>query len=182
MITAIVDTGGTGAVTVTNDEYFTSLNGFTYYPNLNIALCPPTANTVLNCNLIGGGYQWQLNTGSGYVNLSNNIYYFGTNYGDLQITNAPSSWYGYQYRCIVNGSGYSRRFTLVFRNTWTGSADNTWENTANWSCGKVPDANTDVIINSGNVLISSNVTIRTLTVNVPGTVTVGTGHTLTITH
>jgi Metallo-peptidase family M12 len=38
---------------------------------------------------------------------------------------------------------------LISRNTWTGAINTDWGNTGNWSCGSLPDANTEVIINTG---------------------------------
>ena len=65
---------------------------------------------------------------------------------------------------------------------WTGSANNAWENPANWSCGSIPDSNTDVVINSGTVVVNSDVTIRSLKVNPGVNLTVNVGFDLTITH
>ncbi|HMO60932.1 MAG TPA: RagB/SusD family nutrient uptake outer membrane protein [Ferruginibacter sp.] len=48
---------------------------------------------------------------------------------------------------------------------WTGAADSLWQNPANWSCGKVPDANTDVYVLGGTIhapLIEGDVVCRNL--------------------
>lgn len=37
----------------------------------------------------------------------------------------------------------------VLDNQWTGSVSTAWENAGNWSCGSIPDINTDVTINNG---------------------------------
>ena len=39
-------------------------------------------------------------------------------------------------------------YKLTIANTWTGTTSNAWKIATNWSCGSVPDANTDVIIKS----------------------------------
>jgi hypothetical protein len=50
---------------------------------------------------------------------------------------------------VVNGlTTFSNEYTLKFASKWNGNVDTQWENTANWSCGALPDENTDVIINS----------------------------------
>ncbi|MFY9309535.1 MAG: T9SS type A sorting domain-containing protein [Bacteroidia bacterium] len=49
-------------------------------------------------------YQWQVNTGSGYSNLSNSAPYTGVTTNSIQITAATNGLNGYQYRCIVNGT------------------------------------------------------------------------------
>jgi hypothetical protein len=67
------------------------------------------------------------------------------------------------------------------QNIWTGTAGNNWENAANWSCGKVPGTDTDVVVNSGTVVINSAVVIRSLKVNPGAQVTVGSGS-LTVLH
>ncbi len=48
-------------------------------------------------------YQWQVNTGGGYVNITNNSIYSGANSASLVITGVTSSMSGYQYQCIIDG-------------------------------------------------------------------------------
>ena len=67
-------------------------------------------------------------------------------------------------------------------NTWTGAASNAWENPLNWSCGEVPGLHSNVLINSGTPVISSNVTIYSIDVNSLASLTVNPGFNLTITH
>jgi hypothetical protein len=128
----------------------------------------------------GGSYQWQVNTGSGYANLADDANHSGSNTASLNIANPPSAWYGRTYRCLVNGVAPADFYTLLFRSVWTGAVSNAWENPLNWSCGKVPDDFTDVVINSGTIVINSNVTINSLQLNPGVSLTVGTGYTLTI--
>ena len=110
--------------------------------------CPGGNSTIIS-NARGNSYQWQLNTGSGFSNITDNGFYTGTNSINLTLINAPTTWYGYQYRCLVDGSNISDTSTLKFTAYWNGSTSTAWENTANWNCGVLPDANTDVIVNSG---------------------------------
>jgi hypothetical protein len=54
---------------------------------------------------------------------------------------------------------------LTSRNSWTGAISIAWENTGNWSCGSIPNANTDVIINAGLTnypVINSMATCRSI--------------------
>ncbi len=52
------------------------------------------------------GYQWQLNTGTGWTNLTDNTTYSGSITNKLNITGASASMNNYQYRCILsNGCG-----------------------------------------------------------------------------
>jgi hypothetical protein len=70
---------------------------------IDIALCS-NAGTSLNAGLTGSAYQWQLNSGSGFNNISNNTNFNGTATATLQLTNIPASWNGYQLQCVVNST------------------------------------------------------------------------------
>lgn len=144
----------------------------------NITPCAG-GNVTLPSNMSGSSYQWQVNSGSGFSNIANGGVYSGATTPTLQITGAPSSLYGYQYRCLVDGN-YSPVFVLKFVSTWTGAADFSWENPSNWNCNAVPDANTDVIINSGTPVLSTNASARTLTLEFGANVSVKTGAKLTV--
>jgi PKD repeat protein len=149
---------------------------------VHVNLCPPSATITLNSNVSGSSYQWELSTDSGSIfsNLNNGGYYTGATTNILQLNNVPSSFRSYQYRCRADGNNSGPVNTIHFTNTWTGSANTSWSNTANWSCGQLPDMNTDVIINSGIIIINSNITIRTLTLNPSVNLIVNPGFTLTI--
>ncbi|HMO63481.1 MAG TPA: right-handed parallel beta-helix repeat-containing protein [Ferruginibacter sp.] len=177
IITAVVGNGSYGPVAVTNTFGTVTKNGFNYM------LCPATINTSLMADITGGVYQWQVNTGSGFADISNNANYSGTASRVLLINNINSSWYGYQYRCFVNGSTYSNQLVLKFTNTWTGAGGTAaWENPANWSCGIVPDENTDVIIPSGTVVLNSSTSCRSISISNAATCTINSGYTLTLVH
>ena len=92
----------------------------------------------------------------------------------------PSSWYGYLYRCFVDASN-SDSFIIKFVNSWIGLSGTAWETPANWSCGSVPDANTDVIISAGTVVLNSNAFCGSLKINPGASFTVNPGYILTIT-
>lgn len=145
------------------------------------ALCPPAGNTSFQSTVSGSTYQWQVNTGNGFTNISDNSNYTGTSSATLNVNNVPSSWNGYQYRCVTN-TGNGNVYTIKFNDGWTGAVNTLWENPANWSCAVLPDANTDVVISSGNVVINSNVTIKSLTVKPGATLTVNSSFTLTVLH
>lgn len=49
------------------------------------------------------GYQWQVNTGFGFSNLSNGGVYSGATTTTLNITGATADMDGYAYRCIATG-------------------------------------------------------------------------------
>lgn len=68
--------------------------------------------------------------------------------------------------------------------TWTGAADQYWQNPLNWNCGSVPDATTDVVIPVAGVthmpLVNNNVTCRSVVVQPGATLTVASGFKLNI--
>lgn len=138
-------------------------------------------NGYLTANLSGTVYQWQVNSGSGFININDNTNYQGTHTRVLLFNNIPSAWYNYQYRCVVDNVNDSA-VTIRFVNKWTGSSSSAWENPANWSCGTVPDSNTDVVISSGTAILNSNTSVRSLTLNAGVSFTVASGYTLIITH
>ena len=154
---------------------------------VNITVCAvcvaeSCAERAIPSSITGTNYQWQLSTDSvNFNNINNNSIYSGTNTDTLHLSNAPSSWYGYQYRCVVDGN-YSSIFTLRFTDYWTGAVNSAWENPGNWACGTLPDANTDVIINSGTAIVNSNVTIRSLSLAPSVNLTVHSGFKLTVNH
>lgn len=49
-------------------------------------------------------YQWQVNTGSGFTNLSDGGVYSGSATATLNLTGATTALNGYQYRCVVSGT------------------------------------------------------------------------------
>lgn len=148
-----------------------------------ISICPGNYNTITS-NLTGTTYQWQVNTGSGFNNITDNTIYSGTATKFLQLKNIASSYYGYQYRCLVDGVSYSDIISLKFVSYWNGFVSKAWEDPANWSCGNVPDANCDVVIQSSpnSPEVNSNANCRSTTVNPGTTITVKAGFKLDVTH
>ncbi len=61
-----------------------------------------SVNSSLN-NLAGLNYQWQVDDGSGFVNLANDAIYGGVNTKTLELTSAPSTFNGNKYRCEIGG-------------------------------------------------------------------------------
>ncbi len=146
-----------------------------------VKFCPLASSNTLTADLSGTSYQWQVSNGNAFSDLSNNSTYSGTTTNQLVINQLSSSAYGFRYRCRTDGV-YGYEFIAKFEDSWTGTSGNTWETAANWSCGEVPDGNTDVIINTGHPAINSNVAVRTLSVSAPAVLTVNTGFNLTIQH
>ncbi len=182
-----------GAIIIWDDNRAT--DGDLYIQNISAdgmlgVTANPTPVVITNCaggsksittELTGANYQWQLNTGSGFVNIVNDANYGGTNTATLQLINTPSSWYGNLYRCLTNGAS-NKTYVLQFANTWLGSVNNDWNNSSNWSCGSLPDMNTDVIVQTGNVVLGSDRVVRKLTLSPGVNFSVSPGVKLTVTH
>ncbi|NCW88481.1 MAG: hypothetical protein EBV71_06305, partial [Chitinophagia bacterium] len=49
-------------------------------------------------------YQWQVNTGSGFTNLSNGGIYSGATTASLAISTTNPAMSGYQYRCVLSNA------------------------------------------------------------------------------
>jgi hypothetical protein len=124
-------------------------------------------------------YQWQADTGAGFVNITDNAFYNGTNSRFLKLTNIPSSFNGFRFRCVA-ANYVGEYYSLYIQNKWQGLADNAWENPLNWACGILPDANTHVIISGGNVVVNANTTIKSLKISPTASIMVAPGVHLTI--
>jgi hypothetical protein len=127
-----------------------------------VTICPlGTAN--LKASSSGSNYIWQVHKGEGFVTLSNNANYSNTNTSTLTITNAPTYWYGYLYRCLVDNVP-GNYITLKFHNYFTGVTNSNWETLTNWGCpAALPDANTDVIVNEKTAIVNQDAFARSLT-------------------
>jgi hypothetical protein len=66
---------------------------------------------------------------------------------------------------------------------WTGAVNNAWGNPANWDCGALPDANTEVVIfqKTNNPEVNANTSCYSITLQSPVLLTIKPGVALTIT-
>ncbi|OYQ47197.1 beta strand repeat-containing protein, partial [Flavobacterium aurantiibacter] len=64
-------------------------------------------NTSFTVNATGTGltYQWEVNTGSGFVAVVDDAITTGSNTATLTLTAVPASYNGYLYRVVVTGQG-----------------------------------------------------------------------------
>jgi len=148
------------------------------------AICPGS-NTSFLSELSGSSYQWQVDIGSGsFTNLSNAAPYSTVTTNTLNLTAPATALYGYKYRCVVNGNMFSQTFTLKFASNWTGAVSTAWETAGNWSCGAIPDANTDVYINVGQPrypLVNSTRSVRSVLIQNGTTLEIAANQNLTVT-
>jgi hypothetical protein len=138
--------------------------GFLAQPSNVSISCGPldTAFTIIPEGL-GSTFQWQVNKGLGWINVTNTGVYSGATTTSLRITGANASMNAYQYRCRFTGACLpevnSNAATLLVSNTstWTGATNTNWGTAGNWSCGIIPTATTDVLIpNVANLPIISD--------------------------
>lgn len=67
--------------------------------------CPGSNTTFTVVATNTTSYQWQVNTGSGFTDITNGAPYSGATTATLTITGATNAMSGYTYRCIATGSG-----------------------------------------------------------------------------
>lgn len=155
-----------------------------YFSTTNNGICPGS-NTTFVSNTSGSTYQWQVDNGSGtFTNLNNAAPYSTVTTNTLTLTAPATTLYGYKFRCQVNGNTYSNTFTLKFASNWTGAVSTAWETVGNWSCGAVPDANTDVYISPGKPnypVVNSTRSVRSVHLQNGTTMNVAAARQLTIT-
>jgi hypothetical protein len=148
-----------------------------------VTACGASA-TSFTSDRTSASYLWMVKApgSANFTMLNDDANYTGTKTATLHITNILPSFNSYLYRCLLADLSVSKTFYLQVINQWTGAVNNLWENPANWSCGKVPDASTDVILTSGTITVNSNATCRSLKVSTGATVTVTPGFSLTVVH
>jgi hypothetical protein len=191
---AITSAGQAGHYTVNTFNPYCSAVSFgdvtVNYVTAN-TICPG-GNTSFNFSSVGANntFQWQVDPGTGFVNVTNNAPYSGATTKTLILTNPPNNYYGYKYRCVATGSASpatSSNRILKFGVTWLGTTSTAWATATNWSCGVAPNANTDVIVqpaalpSTNQPVISSNITCRNVWVKPGGNLKINTGFKLTIT-
>lgn len=140
-----------------------------------------------NAATFNGNKQWQADTGSGFANISDGAQYAGTNTNSLTIFSPAASMSGYKYRCVYTGSytnTYSQEYVLKNISIWAGQVSTAWEDPANWSCGILPDENTDVIVKEGAPnypVINSNAVCHSISATINTSILIKTGFTLLVT-
>ena len=103
-------------VAVKSSDTTTQINvptGITYYSSCTApaitsqpsasTICAGANTTFTVAASNATGYQWQVNQGAGFTNISNNAQYSGTTTATLTITGATSALNGYSYRVVVSG-------------------------------------------------------------------------------
>lgn len=84
---------------------------------------------------------------------------------------------------VIRGNMVASSSCTIQNNTWTGGQSDAWEIPANWSCGSVPTASSDVIIPGGtpnNPVVKSAAVCRKLRQTPSASVTVNQGFSLKV--
>ncbi len=190
-VTPVMDSSGRTFRVRESGRYKASVQnetGCTLFTN-EVYMIVPTYDCVGQDLLLDGftssyaNQQWQMDSGSGYQDISNSLQFVGVNQDYLIIRAAGPEFSGRSFRCRYERFGrilYGGETKIVFANAWKGTTSNNWENPLNWSCGSLPDETTEVTILSGTLLIQSNVTIKKLYVAPGASVNVLPGFTLEI--
>ncbi|PWV56398.1 FG-GAP-like repeat-containing protein [Chitinophaga sp. S165] len=89
------------AVTTYNDNYISIFRN--QQDEKTVTVCS-TTDTTLTTDITSTKYQWQVNTGSGFKEISDNANYSGAATSTLKMHNVPVSWNGYYYRCVGDGT------------------------------------------------------------------------------
>jgi hypothetical protein len=92
------------------------------------------------------GYQWQVNTGAGFANLSNGGAYNNVTTNTLSISAAPASFNGNSYRCVVSNAICTINTNAASLNV---SEVNASATTADVSCNGANDGSVDLTVSGG---------------------------------
>jgi hypothetical protein len=80
----------------------------------NVAACQGNNITFsVQSNLTNVTYQWEVNTGSGFVVVASSVVYAGQNTATLSLAFPAVSYSGYQYRCVVTSNGCTTTSTAA---------------------------------------------------------------------
>ena len=99
----ITPSGGACSYIVPFNYTYVSPPSITTQP-VNRTVCTGNGTTFSVAASNASSYQWQVNTGGGFTNLSNTAPYSGVTGQTLTISNV-AGFNGYQYRCVVTGAG-----------------------------------------------------------------------------
>lgn len=106
--------------------------------------------------------------GGNYLNQYSNGNYLSDHFAEYK-SRTPATFYLHKGTTVISGA-----------NIWTGVVNQLWETPGNWSCGRIPDADTDVIINSGTVIINSAAICKRINAGPSANITVTPGFSLTV--
>lgn len=80
-------------------------SSITLQPNSQTTNISNNISFIVNSNNPTAAFQWQVNTGTGFINLNNNTQFSGVNNDTLAINNVSFAQNNHLYRCIINNNG-----------------------------------------------------------------------------
>jgi hypothetical protein len=199
--TSVSYTLPTGSGTVT--WYLRSISNLPAATNLRIRFRQTGASTqyriddILISGLVTSSNTVTFNANGGSGNMANQTSSAAANLTSNSFTRTCYAFTGWNTAANGTGTAYADGANYPFtssttlyaqwasQNHWTGSANNNnWNNAGNWSCGNVPSATENVLINTGSPALDINYEVPatyTLTLSGTGTLTINPGNKLTIT-
>ena len=98
------DGDGRMDIVITRDANGASISVFQNTMGIAIPFSLCTGSyTSIDADITGNTYQWQQDTGAGFLNLSDTIHFTGVNSATLYAGNIPASLNNTKYRCIADG-------------------------------------------------------------------------------
>lgn len=163
-----------GVVSTTRTAVTATIN---YAPTISV-FTPAVGNNNSSIVITGTNFSDATNVAFGGVSAGS----FTIN-SATQITATPGTG-ATGFVTVTNGCGTGSRsgFSYLYITRWTGASNNTWTNASNWDNGVPNHLYTTIIDNVSTVpLISSNQSVKTLTVSSGATLDIAVGNTLSVT-
>lgn len=109
----------------------------------------------------GKKHQWQIFQNGAFTNITNTQPFGGATSHTLTISSLSPAILSSRFRCIVDNVA-TPEYTVRIRNEFKGppTGNRLWSDPANWSCGVIPDINSDAIINGLEVIIDQPASCR----------------------
>ena len=95
----------------------------------------------------GTNYQWQENSGNGFVDIHDNATFLGSEISKLTFSNIPISWTGRSYRCKVDGTLFSTVVSISVSDSTLPKVEITTSDTA--ACSSIPVTFSAIAVNGG---------------------------------
>jgi hypothetical protein len=147
-----------------------------------IKVCKGGAVGRITSDIVGTTYKWEadLGDGNGFTDVYRTDGLGLVTTPHITTADIVPGYFGTRYRCKVDNSLYSRITYIQYTSVWNGHINSSWNDPANWGCGVLPGADTDVYIVSGTVALNASTTVRSLTLGPGVHFSIAPGATLTV--